>query len=301
MEGIDILIPSGNPAQQKDFDDVINKFSPHIVLTLQDPWNLETVAYSNFRYSYMWIAYSHIEVPDYSYRVLLNSAITHKSERSIFDILKRADVVLPVTQMGEETLEKMFFHKEHLTNVHNEWVYNGLEVEKACSVFKTKTEVFKGVIPEKSFLFGTIGVNSDRKKLESSIFSFHRFLEKTNFPKDVYLYMHTHLHHSFGGTDLARVLYDYDLEKRCFGLKSYTTVSKAHIFQIYKCLDVYIGFPGGEGFGYGFAEAMLHGIPVVYIDYGGHAEYAHFGGLPAKVKELQYASKMGMKLGVVDI
>ena len=56
LKNVEIFIPTKNPATMSDFDNVIETFNPNIVFTVQDPWHLEVIAFSKYRYSYFWIA-----------------------------------------------------------------------------------------------------------------------------------------------------------------------------------------------------------------------------------------------------
>ena len=46
---------------------------------------------------------------------------------------------------------------------------------------------------------------------------------------------------------------------------------------------------------------MLNELPVIYINYGGHVEFAKYGGLPVKVRDKIYAVKLGMKWALPDL
>jgi glycosyltransferase involved in cell wall biosynthesis len=50
--------------------------------------------------------------------------------------------------------------------------------------------------------------------------------------------------------------------------------------------------PAAEGFGYGFAEAMLQGLPSIYINFGGHTAYLNEKfGYPIKTLNTSLISK----------
>jgi glycosyltransferase involved in cell wall biosynthesis len=59
----------------------------------------------------------------------------------------------------------------------------------------------------------------------------------------------------------------------------YTT---AELAQIYNCFDALVFPSGAEGFGMPVLEAMACGVPVVYANYSGHAEFAV--GRPVRVR-----------------
>jgi glycosyltransferase involved in cell wall biosynthesis len=68
------------------------------------------------------------------------------------------------------------------------------------------------------------------------------------------------------------------------GDKGTKGIQRELLFSRYRASDVYVSLPAGEGFGYGFAEAMMHGLPVIYTEYGGHVAYCHGHGIAVSPK-----------------
>jgi glycosyltransferase involved in cell wall biosynthesis len=73
--------------------------------------------------------------------------------------------------------------------------------------------------------------------------------------------------------------------------------SAEEMARFYGCLDALVYPSGAEGFGMPVLEAMACGVPVVYSDYSGHAEYAV--GLPVRVGFVPNMPDPAM-LGIVD-
>lgn len=286
----------------EDFNKTISEYRPHIVFSITDPWMTEPIAHSMYKSSYCWIAYTTVEVPKYN-NIIFNPSCVFQNQpyKNILENLECADSVISVTKQGIDSLKNIRHKTIKLNNIYEENIYNGIEIDKRCTKKQSKSHLLNGVCKDDDFIFMTLGVNAERKKLENSILSFARFLEKIDNPKKYKLYLHANAHSSLGGPDLIAVAADAGCLNSIIGDKATTAVDKSKIYKYYNMCDCYIGFPGGEGFGYGFAEAMLHKKPLVYINYGGHSEYAHNGGLPAKVKNYVYAMRMGMKWGLVDV
>jgi glycosyltransferase involved in cell wall biosynthesis len=57
-------------------------------------------------------------------------------------------------------------------------------------------------------------------------------------------------------------------------------VSKRELYKRYRCCNCYIGLPLAEGYGYGFMEAMINGLPIIYHNVGGISQYIKDFGIP---------------------
>ena len=280
------------------FNQVIQEFKPDIVFSNLDPWDLDIIALSVYRNSYYWIHYSTIETPFYSPNVMYPTPIVPYSRKSIQDILSRVDLLIPVTNMGKKAFEFL-----KLNSTEN--IYNGIDIEKVCTdSYVTRQNIFGEVITNNDFLFMTMGINNERKKLDVLLEAFAKFLKKMDNNKQKYkLYMHCSTEDILGGTDIVTQIQVLGLRNNVFApkvLQQKKLMTREEIFKRYYLSDCYIALPAGEGFGLGFPEAMLHKKPVIYIDYGGHAEYCKDIGLPVKVKETFAARNIYMKWALAD-
>jgi glycosyltransferase involved in cell wall biosynthesis len=278
-----------------DFRKVIETFSPEIVVTIHDPWILEIMAFTEYTSSFLWVAYTTIETPKYGDKIYEKS-ITGQNYKSISMILNRASLTIPVTNMAKKALLDL-----GVKNVYDSNIFNGLEFEKECKTPLKKSQLFGGICKDDDFVFMTMGVNSERKKHERTILAFSKFLKRVRNPEKYFLYMHTNIYSSLGGPDLSEIIDSEGINANIIALGDNSFVSKERVYQLYAGCDCYIALPGGEGFSLGYAEAMLHKKPTIYIDYGGHAEYAVNGGLKVKVSDYVYAMRLGMKWGLADI
>lgn len=303
-----IMYPSRIDYIAEDFEKVIIDYKPHIVFSVTDPWMTEPIAHSQYKSSYFWIAYTTVEVPKYGNKVFNPSVVfQNQPYKNILENLVEADLVISVTKQGIESLKNIRSSNPRaeaikLENIYPENIYNGLEIEKRVDEKFSKSQLLGSACKDDDILICSLGVNAERKKLEQSIIVFAKFLKKIDNPKKYKLYLHTNASFSLGGPDLVEVAADEGVLDQVIGCNAFTNVAKKEIYKFYAICDIYIGYPGGEGFGYGFAEAMLHSKPIVYIDYGGHSEYLKEAnaGLPAKVLTYNYAMRMGMKWGIVD-
>lgn len=285
------------PERAHEFDKAIEEFRPNVVITVQDPWQIDQVAYSKYRDSFIWIAYLTIEAPEYPVSVI-HRTVHGPARKSITDTLSGADVIIPVTPMGKKALEKLGLNP-------TEHVYNGVDIEDRFQGEVDPRDLFGPIIGDDDFLFMTMGVNIDRKKLDRTVLAFARFLEKMKGRRDKYkLYMHTDLQMAGTGTDLTVLIMDLGLSDNILVTSNNLMkqgLPKQELYMRYAASDCYIGLPGGEGFGYGFAEAMMHGKPLIYSTYGGHTAYCRDAGLPVDIADYTYARNGCIKWALADI
>ena len=297
----DLLIYNANLLEEDgmlNFNKAIIDFRPHIVFSNLDPWNVDQIAYSIYRSSYFWVQYLTIETPFYPEVVMYPTYIIRENRKSMKDILAKADVLIPATSIGKKVLENMGLHP-----VDN--IYNGIEMEIVCHDI-TKKEAFSPAIDENDFIFMTMGVNNERKKIDVVVDAFAKFLDKMKKGGDISkykLFLHTDTDQRIGGTDLETQIINLGIQRNIIFSNAYKqgiVLYKVDLYKRYKASDCYIGLPGGEGFGYGFAEALIHGIPVIYSDYGGHTSYLKDIGLPVKIKALVNARNIYMQWAIAD-
>ena len=301
-EGIRESIPVYN-CQYFDFkrsnkiNDAILDFQPDIVISFLDPWKLDQLAYTIYRHKFFWVVYTTIEVPHYSDYVMFPTAANSKLRKSLSEILNKADMVVPVTNMARKALQEL---KVDAT----EHVYNGIDFSTVQEPKNnSKTSVFKNMVNDDTFIFMTMGVNSERKQIGKVVEAYYKFLEKVGRDKNVKLYIHTNTDEQKNGADLVSMIIELNLVNHVLlplDLSQGKQDSRVALYRKYSVVDCYIGLPAGEGFGYGFAEAMAHKKPVIYIDYGGHTDYLSHIGLPVKVSDHFYMGHSYIKLGLPD-
>lgn len=279
-------------------DVFIEEVSPDIVFSMHDPWYLDTIAFSSYRDSFYWVTYVTIETPEYPYVVMSRSPLMKSARKPIRDILSRADKVIPVTSVGENML-KSHMKLENITK----FCYNGLDYSLLAKEPVSKREAFGPAVSEDDFVFMTMGFNSERKRVDKTIEAFWKFKKKMGGQDKYKLYIHCDFNAPTGGTDLSTMCTELGLLDHILIPNGYVAgrgIEKRELYRRYKASDCYIGLPSGEGFGYGFAEAMMHGKPVIYIDYGGHPCYCAGRGLPVKVSDYIYAKNAYMKWAIAD-
>lgn len=278
-------------------NDVILDFQPDIIISFLDPWKLDQLAYTVYRHKFFWVVYTTIEVPRYSNYVMFPTAANQKIRKSLTEILQKADMVIPVTNMAKKALEE-------LNVIATDHIYNGIDFSLVQdSKNHSKVDVFKGMVDKNTFIFMTMGVNSERKQISKVIESYAKFLDKIGRNKNVKLYIHSNTDEQKNGADLVTMIIELDLVNHVLlplDLSQGKQDSRIDLYKKYSVIDCYIGLPAGEGFGYGFAEAISHKKPVIYIDYGGHTDYLNGIGLPVKVKDYIYMGHSHIKLAIPD-
>lgn len=287
---------STEPKAFEKFNVLINNLRPDIVFSIHDPWWLDIIAFSEYRSTYTWIAYPTIEAKEYPEEVFFPSFITGEKRKNIRTILSQADAIIPCSEMGHTTLKNM-----GLTNVLSP-IPEGLHTEDR-EEGHTKESVFGDLLTNNNFMFMTMGLNTDRKKIERVIIAFSIFLKKMQMSDKYKLYMHTDTERDTGGTDLKNLIRSLGIEKYVLipnGLNGFAGLTRNELYKRYSVSDCYIGMPGGEGFGYGFAEAIMHGKPIIYGNYGAHAEFCSTCGIPVPISDYFYAKNAAIPFALIN-
>jgi glycosyltransferase involved in cell wall biosynthesis len=264
-----------------DFNKAMVEFQPDIVISILDPWNLDQISLSAYRDSCFWAAYCTIETPEYPKTLLHSTAIYTAARKSIYDTMKGCDLIVPCTKMGKSFFENTF----GLATSEN--VYNGVDLDLRAEEPIDRESFFHGRVTANDFLFVSMGLNSNRKRIDRVIDAFAAFVNQRQDRAKYKLYIHTDPDHILDGTDIEEQIAHLGMHGAIFTMPQTKehALPKETLYQIYKSADCYIGLPGGEGFGYGFAEAMMHGLPVIYIDHGGHVEYCRECGIAVDVSD----------------
>jgi len=282
-----------------NFDPFIKEWQPDILISVCDPWMQDQYSYSPYRSSYYWCLYQHIETPEYPEWVMMPTSIVPNIRKSIKNIMQSADLIIPVTEMGKNTLLK--FGYKHVTTP----IYNGLDIDKIITKDVLKQYAFGTTVKEEDFIFMTLGVNNERKKLDRTLEAFAKFLNKKGKYRDRYkLYLHAPLDMQQGGTDLKEAIIKLNIGSNVLTISDYQKdvgISKSSLYSKYKACDCFILLTGGEGFGYGYLEAIAHGKPVIYTDYGGHPEFCKNFGLSVPVSDYVSAVNGYIKFALADI
>lgn len=289
----------------KNFDLIIEKFRPDIIITFLDPWKIEQIVHSKYRHSYYLVSYLTAETDFYPEYCMFPTEYNNNLRKPLKDMLEKVDLVVPVTKHGIDVYKNM-----GLENVSNENVYNAIDSldyeynENETSLIRQKS--FGGIVQEDDIVFMTVGVNNERKKIDRVLTAFYEFLKdiKEKDKLKYKLYIHSNIHEMRGGTDIFALMELYGLNENVLfpkDLMQGKPVSKEKLYDRYIASDIYIGLPSGEGFGLGFAEALSFKKPVIYTNYGGHPEYCKYGGLPVKVSDKFFARNINMMWGLADI
>ncbi|MBS1766899.1 MAG: glycosyltransferase family 4 protein [Acidobacteria bacterium] len=268
-------------------DAAMGAFKPEKVLVVHDPWNLDIVCGCRSRASFELTAYITIETPDYPARMKVARA-----GRAVYvdlpAVLKACDRVIPVTGPGRTVIEGFGVRTEAP-------LFNGLDAVEPVAM--TKAEAFPGAKAE-DFVFLAMGVNIHRKQLARTMEAFAAFLKQRPDAARFKLAMHTDL--AIGNSADLMVL------RETLGLQSqvlftaHRLLSREELYGLYGAADAYLGLTGGEGFGYGFAEAMLNGLPILYTDYGCHTAMCEGIGLPVAISDHSYIPNSAIRIGLCD-
>lgn len=285
----------------KQFDKVIEDYRPDLVIVINDVWMMESIILSSYRYTFNLFLYITIETPFYPEWALFPTLFDQTGRKSLKNLYQRADLVIPVTKMGKQALHNMGV----VDNVSDN-VYNGLDFDKRYITRLSKQQAYGNVVSNSDFVFFCVSDNSDRKILDKTIYSFKTFLDKIpeNEKLKYKFYLHTNFLEIKGGTDIISLIENLKLHQNVLLPRNFVDqqfISTEQLYSRYATADCYLALTGGEGFGYGVAESLMHKLPVVYIDYGGYTEFMQDFGYPVKVQTYINAKNIDVKWALADI
>ncbi len=138
--------------------------------------------------------------------------------------------------------------------------------------------------PEKAFIWGFIGMNQPRKRLDLAMAYWMAWWESEDRPNNAYLYMHTLQH---GAWDLRQLKEYLGIPKgRMFETEGGQILKDNEMPSLYSAFDAMISTSEGESFGIPTLESMACGIPNIQVDCGGARSWA--GDAVYWVKPSQY-------------
>ena len=218
-------------------------------------------------------------------KVLRNGRTVHVDLPAV---LQACDRVIPVTEAGRKVMEGFGVRTE-------EPVYNGLDCVTPARL--SKGEAFPGA-QDGDFVFLAMGVNIHRKQLSRTMLAFAEFLKRPDAGR-FKLAMHTDVNIG-NSVDLLALRDVLGLQDKVL-FTANRVLSKEMLYGLYRAADCYLGLTGGEGFGYGFAEAMQNGLPILYTDYGCHVGMCEGAGLPVAISDWSYIPNSAIRIGICDI
>ena len=285
-----------DPNHKDIFDTFYKDFKCDLVITLHDPWLLDHVIYSIYRNNFYWVAYQTFETNNYPEKVTASTAIYpfQNSPKSLPNIFKSCDLVIPCSKGGCESLKKLGIEQdEHIylgTNIIDKFQVDFLKS-------KNKSDIFGSSVSDDDFIFATIGVNNQRKKLDKTLEAFAKFVKSKNYSVKYKLYLHSDLKRNFNGTDIIQLIKELKIAKNVI-IES-TEISKNLLYDRLAVIDCYISLHGAEGFGLPFIEAMMFDKPCIYTNYSTPAEYCD-PELGVSYNNFVYAPNFCLSLAIAD-
>jgi len=278
-----------------NFDKAIQKDNIDVVIALQDAWNIDQIINSKFRHQFTFINWCLFEVETYPEFVMSKSPYSKNVNKPIGEYYRNADMNIPVTQLARGGLEKF------KAKIYKDNIPLGIHLEEREPRL-SKTEVFGNAVNDNDFLFCSINRNSERKQIPILLDAFRLFLEAQKYPDKYKLYLHTNLAEQIGGTDLLTMINSLHLQYNILSPRCFIDgqqMSRKDIYKRISACDCYVTASGGEGFGYGCLEAMMHNLPVIFSDSGATKEFCK-EGVAIKPTYYTYANNAFIKWNLVD-
>lgn len=281
------------------FDNYLKTNPIDLVITVHDPWLLDHVVYSAYRNTFFWVAYQTFETEKYPDNIMAPTAIRPFKDKykPIKQILKSCNLVIPCSMTGVEALKNFDI-------VQNDFVYLGIDnipdLKFINNLKEKKSSVFGNSVPDDAFIFMSVGVNNQRKRLDITLSAFAKFIHSKQLPeKNKYrLYLHSELGKNYSGPDIVELIRSLNIKE--YVIIELNTVNKNILYKRFANCDCFISLYGAEGFGLPFIEALLFNKPVIYTNYSVPAEYSKNYGEGVNISSYVYPPSFCLKLAVAD-
>lgn len=267
-------------------------FKPDIVLTIQDPWQVDFQVSSMLKPFYRFVCGAPVD--------------SHPQKVDYINIYHSADAVVPYTDYAKHVLENQGI--QCLDSIPM-----GIDSDVFYPLDKERAKGQLG-IPKDSIIFGFVARNQPRKRLPELCIAFKSYLDDPRVSQEdkdkSYLYLHTS-YLDVHPWDIPRILLENRIQNKvlfsyfCMKTKSlYATPFKESTayspysgemsgtpikpstspsFQwlniVYNSMDLYVQMATNEGFGSPLIEAAATNTKVVAVNYSAMSEVtSKFGG-----------------------
>lgn len=119
--------------------------------------------------------------------------------------------------------------------------------------------------PQDAFIWGVVGMNQPRKRLDLSIAYWAAWWKAAGKPDNAYLYIHTN---ADGVWDLKQIADHCGIRGRFFGTDGGQVLGDTEMPSLYNSFDVLLSTNEGESFGLCHLEAAACGIPQIAVRCG---------------------------------
>lgn len=280
-----------------NFENILLKFQPDIILTASDYWYSEFIERSPHRRFFKWI-----NLPT------VDSIPQHENWLSAY---KNCDVVIPYTKFAQKAL---LSESGKLINVFGDISYAGVEHDIFYPMDKTEVRGEFG-IDDDAIIIGTCMRNQARKLYPELMEAFSKYLKVApkELSKKSFLYIHStypdlgydfpHLIKKYGLS--SKILFTYacrscgavfpcffrDIRTNCEKCKQPTAyfpntqqgISRENLAKVINTFTVGVQYSNSEGFGLPMIEIASCGIPIFATDYSAMSEIANLIGYKIKV------------------
>lgn len=234
-------------------ESVILTVKPNIVAFINDPWVLADYAKTLNKFPNIYrVAY-----------VPIDGLNVPKRFVSVID--ETFDVVIAYNEFGKKQLQSSGLSKARL-----EVIQHGVDRQKFYPVKDARKKLG---IPEDWFIFGFVGRNQPRKRIDLLMYAFS--LIAKDLPPEVKLYYHGAINDV--GWDIEQLAVFLGIDDRLIlssrDITPVAGVDETTLNLIYNVMDVHVSATQGEGFGLTHAESAACGVPQIVPEWSGLSDW----------------------------
>lgn len=269
----------GHPYGLSRARDLIESLRPDIVVVQNDSWNVGEFI--------MNLTAQNIWLPIVGY-----TAVDGENVRADIGLqLNNLSAVACHTEFGVRQLRKAGY------TGRAEVIPHGVDTQMYRPMSKLEARAGVTGVTEDSFIFGVVGANQPRKRLDLAMVAFSRLITQSG-GEDTFLHIHAR---EQGAWSLRQLRDHLNLRGRVI-LTDGGSLAEAAMPTMYNSFDVQISTSEGESFGLPVLEGMACGIPQIVPHFGGTPSWAGTVPMCVNAPNVTYAQNMtNMCRRTVDI
>ena len=284
---------------------VIQHFKPDIVIPINDLWGLYNIVHLKNRPCFKFIPYLAIDSECLFPGIAAPTGRPGLPHIDTVNTLGHSDKVIVFTDWAQQVIQKTVAAVSDGKNLGNlKTIPHGVD-SKVWKPLENRDELRKKYfnIDNKHFLIGSVARNQPRKRLDATLMTMRKFIDKYEQPnKKIMCYFHCSLEDKLGW-DLEWLGKYYNVADRLIfdkRLQPGIGPTDEQLNEIVNCFDVHLSLTNSEGWHLPALETAAAGIPNIITKYSAHADWGKDTLMFCKVAEYEHEPRTNFIKAIAD-